>query len=511
MRSSNLPLIRLEPILRQIAAEKSPGQVLFRHKVTEFTASGDCVLVTVENPDGKLLNYRAQYVVAADGGKTIGPKIGVQMEGPTGIADVVSVHFKADLSEYWDDRNFIAHFINPGGGSLLGSGSLVPMGPTWGRFSEEWTLHFGFDVNDKARWDEDSLVPRLRELLKLPELDLEVLHINHWLLERVLANKYQEGRIFIAGDAAHRHPPTTGLGLNTAIGDAHNLAWKLALVLRGKADTSLLDTYEVERRPVGKRNCDWGLTTFMNTAVLGASVGLIPGQHAMNEARFAALFEDSDMGETWRAMVRETISGQKIEFSAHDLELGYSYPVGAIVPDGTQRPAPDPLGQVYYATTRPGHRLPHAWLRVKDDAGGSLKSTHDLVGPDGEFLLITDSKGTDWIAAAAQARDVGGGIRVKVATIGTQPIHGKDIQYIDHNDRWKAICQLEQGGAILVRPDNMVGWRSIGASKYRGRELLDAMAELSGKRAVKGQQDKVDGISAAASTKLVFEKGMVDH
>ncbi|KAH6974323.1 FAD binding domain-containing protein [Ilyonectria sp. MPI-CAGE-AT-0026] len=477
LRSHNLPQIRLEPVLREMAEKRNPGRVLFNHNVTSIEATDDYILVNVLTDEEKELRYRAKYLVGADGGKTVGPHIGVEMQGPTGIVDIVSTHFKADLSPYWDDRNFIAHFSNPGGGSMLGSGSLVPMGPTWGRFSEEWTLHFGFDLNDESRWDEARLMPRIRELLKLPDLQMEVLNINHWVLERVLASKYQQGRIFIAGDAAHRHPPTTGLGLNTAIGDAHNLAWKLALVLKGQAHPRLLDTYEVERRPIGKRNCDWGLMTFMNTAVLNAAIGLIPGQPEMNQARFEALFEESDVGATLRATVQDAIRSQKIEFSAHDLELGYSYSDGALLSDGTPRPTPDPLGQVYTPTTRPGHRLPHAWLRVNDDKNHNLISTHDLVGKGADFLLLTDSKGSAW-GSAAQHVSQRFGVTVNIATVDTQPIHGKDIMYIDHNSTWASLNQLQPGGAILVRPDNMVAWRSSRPSDDGARDLAKAMGAI---------------------------------
>jgi len=272
--SCNLPLLRCEPILKAIAEERNPGKVLFGHNVTDVVDTGNNVLVTVQRPDQTMVQYRAQYVVGADGGKTVGPKIGVVMEGLTHLDDKVSVHFKADLSEYWDSefvtseyisvthriptgRTLIDHFINPEGGTITYSGALVVTGPTWGRHSEEWTIHFGHRMDDPERFNEANLVPRLRELLKLPDLELEVLHISHWIQERVIANTYGKGRLFIAGDAAHRHPPTTGLGLNTGVADAHNLAWKLALVIRGQADASLLDTYEQERRPVGKRNCDW--------------------------------------------------------------------------------------------------------------------------------------------------------------------------------------------------------------------------------------------------------------
>jgi 2,4-dichlorophenol 6-monooxygenase len=188
--------------------------------VVDFVEEADSVLVTVENK-GVQKKYRAQFLVGADGGKFVNPKIGAVLEGPTGIADMVSTHFSADLSEYWDDRYFACHFINGSGGTVLESGAIVPMGPTWGRHSEEWAVHFGFSMDDQHRFEESALLPRIRELLKIPDLEMKVHKISHWTLERVLANKFQEGRVFIAGDSAHRHPPTTGLGLNTAIEDAN--------------------------------------------------------------------------------------------------------------------------------------------------------------------------------------------------------------------------------------------------------------------------------------------------
>lgn len=147
-------------------------------------------------------------MVAAEGGKGIvAPQIGAVLQGPTDIADVVSVHFEADLSEYWDDRTLIANFINPEGETILGSGTVVCMGPTFGRYAENWTIHFGFRVDDPARFsevEEHLMIPRIRELLKIPTLEIKVRSVSHWVLERVLANKYREGRIFLAGDAAHR-------------------------------------------------------------------------------------------------------------------------------------------------------------------------------------------------------------------------------------------------------------------------------------------------------------------
>ena len=285
----------------------------------------------------------------------------------------------------------------------------------------------------------------------------------------MLANKYREGRVFIAGDAAHRRPPTTGLGLNTAIEDSYNLAWKLGLVLGGKAKAGLLDTYEIERRAIGRRNCDWGLFTFENSALINAAIGLIPGKKDANQLRFEALFEESQKGRSLRAQVARIIDSQSIEFSAHDIELGFGYEQGFLVKDGTESPESDPLGQNYSPSTSPGHRLPHAWL----DKGDEVISTHDLAGRHSGFVLITDANGGAWVRVAkdvSQAR----GIKISAFQIDKTPYLG------DYDDQWEQVKGIKPGGAVLVRPDNIVAWRSLYPSERNGVELRDAMNILFG-------------------------------
>ena len=284
-----------------------------------------------------------------------------------------------------------------------------------------------------------------------------------------MADKYRKGRVFIAGDAAHRRPPTTGLGLNTSVEDALNLAWKLAMVVKGQARHQLLDTYEAERRPIGRRNCDWGLFTFQNSSVINAALGLVPGKKEANQLRFKVLFEDSERGNTLRAQVRYMVESQKIEFSAHDLELGFKYDHGCLVPDGTGAPPPDPLGQEYIPCTRPGHRLPHAWLEQGDD----VISSHDLVRGLAEWALITDQYGEGWISAATRASDAIG-LRINIGVIGMPPL------LRDYDDQWEMVKGIGRGGAILVRPDNIIAWRSQSSSWQGGAELEQAIQSLLG-------------------------------
>ena len=345
---------------------------------------------------------------------------------------------------------------------------MVQMGPTWGRHSEEWVLHFAFRPDDPERFNEDAIVPRLRELLRLPGLEPKVHKVSHWILDRIVAERWRIGDIFLAGDAAHRQPPTTGLGLNTGIQDTHNLAWKLALVLTGRAGDKLLDFYEAERIPVSAHGADWALLAFMNHFLIDAGIGLIPGAPVeANTAAFHALFSDTLMGSALRARAAEAIGTQRFEFQAHDVEIGYGYEAGAVIADGTPPPPRSATGTVYTPTTHPGYRLPHAWI----DHDGQHLSTHDLAGRSGGFLLIAGRGGAGWCAAAEEAAEKFG-VPVTVARIGA------GCDYRDPEGTWAKACGISYAGAVLVRPDNHVAWRCQDAGERPGEIMTAVFAQI---------------------------------
>jgi 2,4-dichlorophenol 6-monooxygenase len=467
--SSNYPQLRLEPLLRAQAERRAPGNILYGHEVTDWKQVDGGVAVTILDRDsGESRTVRARYVIAADGGKTVGPRLGVNMVGPTNMVDMVSTHFTADLSQYWDDGALITWFLNPEGKDSWGSGAMVQMGPTWGRHSEEWVLHFAFQPDDPERFNEEAIIPRLRTLLKLPDLELKVHKVSHWILDRVVADHWRYGDIFLAGDAAHRQPPTSGLGLNTGIQDAHNLAWKLAEVLSGRASDALLDTYERERHPVSTHGADWALLAFMNHFVLDAGVGLIPGAPPeANTGAFASLLSDTPMGESLRARATYVLETQQMEFQAHDVEIGFTYPTGAFVPDGSGKAPRDPLGRVYTPTTQPGRRLPHAWL----EQDGRRVSTLDLVGAPGNYVLLTGAAHADWDEAVAIVKDKFG-VAVTVAAVGAED------GYRDAEGAWAEIRGVDEQGAVLVRPDQFVAWRTATAPGDPTTALSEAFATI---------------------------------
>jgi 2,4-dichlorophenol 6-monooxygenase len=468
-RTANYAQLHLEPLLLEHARKRPQSKLNYGHELQSFTQDGKGVTAIVKDlANDSTYQVNARYMIGADGGRTIGPALGIEMDGIPRLFDMVTCHFAVDLSHVIDDDGpMIRWFINPEKGGSWGSGVMVALGPKhFGRNSEEWLLHFAFQPDDPAQFDEQSVVPRLRELLRLPDINPKVIRMNNWKVQGVLARSYRQGRVFIAGDAAHRHPPTTGLGLNSAIQDAHNLAWKLALVINGKADESLLDSYEIERRPVAARNVSWALLTFQNHLVIDAGIGLIPGAPVeVNREAFRILFSDTPEGVTRRQRLDEVIKTQRTEFQAHDVEIGYHYNSKAVVSDGTPAPERAPMGDIYTPTTRPGHRLPHAWLTHQ----GKQVSTLDLVG-HARFSLLVGSKGDAWSSAAAKA-----GVDIDVYAIGSAD------GYADATGSWAKIRGITDDGAILVRPDGHVGWRAAKGSAQADKELAAAITAILGK------------------------------
>ena len=449
-RATNLPLMQLEPLLRCIAEKRAAGQVRFHHELVSFVQDADGVTSRIcDHDSGSEYSVRSRFLIAADGGKTIGRAVGAEMQGPRRLRKMVNTYFSADLSSWIDDDGaLMIYFINPDGHGQWAGGGLVKTGPThWDRHSESWVFMRELLPDDPEDIDEANVVERIRTLLKLPDLEIAVHKIGRWDVEGVVAKSYGFGRVFLAGDAAHRHPPVSALGLNTAFGDAHNLAWKLALVVAGNASETLLQSYETERQPVGARVAEWALNGFRMRSLIDQAIGLAPGQNEANRAAFERLFSNTPGGATARAILAEAMHIQRIGPQAHDMEIGYSYEAGALVPDGTLPPPRDPMAGIYHPSTRPGSRLPHVWL----EGPKGRVSTHDLVRP-GRLSLFGDED--SWSLAVSRASGI---CRIPIDLI---PIGGR-ARYQDVDGRWARIREVGAGGAVLVRPDGHVAWRSI--------------------------------------------------
>ncbi|MFD5329833.1 FAD-dependent monooxygenase, partial [Streptomyces sp. NPDC127092] len=248
----------------------------------------------------------------------------------------------------------------PGNDYWVGSGTWICVKP-W----TEWVLLCMYNPEDgEPDTSEASVIERARATIGDDSIDIRIKAVSKWQINHVIADTYQKGRVFLAGDAAHRHPPANGLGTNTSVQDAFNLAWKLAFVLRGHASPHLLDSYTQERQPVGQQVVDRAMTSVRDMLPISEALGFRPGQSTEEGwDTVHELFSDTDAGRRRRTELDAAVQLQNYQFNAHGVELGQRYRSAAVVDDGT--PFPDPVGdpELYYQpTTHPGARLPHAWL-----------------------------------------------------------------------------------------------------------------------------------------------------
>src|SRR5499425_1194176 len=449
-RQLNLPQIRLEPLLKARAEELSPGRIRFGHELTGLEQDAEGVRATVrDHASGRQYVVRCQYLLGADGGRRVAGLVGVGYEGLGVVTQTATLHVSADFSPWARDPDVLIRWIfSPQAGVLV---VMVPMGPQrWGPQSEEWVIHLNYPAGDPRAQSDAQVEADARTALGIPDAPWKIHKITRWSVEAVLASAFRAGRVFLLGDAAHRHPPTGGLGLTSAIHDAQNLCWKLALVLGGHAAPELLDTYEAERRPVDERNCQRSLENAVNHFEIGAALGISPDNTTeQNMARLRRLWSGRPEDAGHRSSVLRMMRAQSMEFSELNVEYGYSYQSAAVVPDGSAPPAPIDGIRVYQPSTRPGSPLPHAWI---DDEDGNRRPIKDLVAP-GRFLLIAGEEGEPWCDAARQ-----------LAAEANLPLDAVRIGHLDgdlYDPRcaWLRQRQIASGGAVLVRPDRFIAWR----------------------------------------------------
>ena len=468
-RQANLPQIRLEPLLKARAETLAPGRVRFNTELVDIEqdAHGVTALVRDKSAD-RDLTVRARYLLACDGGRTVGRRLGVTLEGARDVMRIVSVYMSADLSRWAHDPEVLIRWMFiPEMGTFC---TLVPMGPhRWGPESEEWVFHINYDTADTRAFEDDRVVGDMKRALGLPDLETQIHVISRWSMEGILADRFRVGRVFLVGDAAHRHPPTGGLGLNSAVQDAHNLCWKVAAVLAGRAGDGLLDTYEPERRPVTARNVRRSLENGMNHVAVGEALGFFRGADA--ETNLAALrraLGDTPEDVPHRRAALATMATQSMEFREHNVEYGYTYDSSAIVSDGTPEPTRLDDVRLYVPDARPGASLPHAEV---EDLDGIRHPLMDLVPPD-RFVLIAGEDGQPWLAAAE-----------RLSAHSGLPLTGLRIGHLDGDYRdprcmWLRRRGITPRGAILVRPDRFVAWRSVDAVSDPAATLADVLGKV---------------------------------
>jgi 2,4-dichlorophenol 6-monooxygenase len=336
----------------------------------------------------------------------------------------------------------------------------------------EWLIVWGYDISQPPPVvDEAAAIQIVRNLLGLPDLDVEITGTSLWGNNEMYATHLHEGRVFCAGDAVHRHPPSNGLGSNTSVQDSYNLAWKLAAVLRGQAGPGLLETYSAERAPVASQITARANKSSREFVQFFEVLGLLEAKDSdeMRE-QIEERKASTPRGAAKRAALVKAMELKNYEFNAHGVEMGQFYQSMAIVSDGSPRPAPARDPELYFEpTTVPGGRLPHAWV---GDRSRRL-STLDLA-PYGQFTLFTGIAGEAWADAAAR---VSAELGVTVGSVIIGPGRPVTDLYYD----WARLREVEEEGALLIRPDKHVGWRSVSMPDDPAGALRAALTTLLGR------------------------------
>lgn len=468
--STNLPQIRLEPILRRRAEVLAPRSIYFNHELLTVEQDENGVTATVKNKDEDTeYTVHAQYLLACDGGRTVGRQLGIEMLGIRRVASQVSIHLSADFSTIALDPDVLIRWIwVPEIGKMI---VMVPMGPErWGPDSEEWVVHLNYSYGDPRMLDADAVEQDLRVALGIGNHPLVIHKISNWAAEGITADRFSEGRIFLSGDAAHKHPPTGGLGLTSGMHDVQNLCWKLAAVLKGEAGPTLLDTYEVERRSSIERNVQRSLENGMQWAITGNLLNVDNETMSPEEKRDHLLRGVSEKPEDAEFVqyVSELHAVHSMEFHEQNIEYGYTYESAAVVSDGSiPKPNPDEI-RSYVMDARPGHPMPHAWVET---AEGKRVSTIDLVQL-GHFLLIAGEDGEEWCEAALEIADQCG-IQIDAVRIG----HMRG-DYFDPRLTWVKHRGFDNRGAVLIRPDRFVAWRSASSPSSAKEELSQVVSQV---------------------------------
>jgi putative polyketide hydroxylase len=402
----------LEPILLR-HARAAGADVRFGHELVDVEDGQDGGLrarVLVRETGGTI-GLRAGHIVGADGAASrTREALGVRLVGHGPLVRNASILFRADLAGAVADRRSAVYFLAAAGedprprGYPMSVGNPPPNGVLLAiNNRDRWLLVVG--VDGEAEGDQPTIDPaRCLELIRaavgLPALEAEVLSVLPWTPAARVAERYAVGAVFLAGDAAHEMTPSGAFGLNVGIQDAHNLGWKLAAAIRGWAGHGLLATYDAERRPI---------------------------------ARFAA--EQSYLQFSGRQSPRP--------FGNWGVILGAQYESSAILPDGTPPPDVADPAVDYVPLARPGSRAPHAWLTGRDE-----RSTLDLLGD--RFTLLSASP--RWLTAGREAASRGD-VPLAALDVGGSAAAADPAEF-------ERQYGIGAAGAVLVRPDGYVAWRT---------------------------------------------------
>jgi 2,4-dichlorophenol 6-monooxygenase len=468
----DLPQNYMEPILLQAAAHRG-SEVRFNTEYLGLEQDEDGVTATVRDrraTGDHAYRIRAKYLIGADGANSkVAEDIGLPIEGKMGLQGSMNIVFEANLSRYVAHRPSVLYWVIQPGSNVGGLGiGVVRMVRPWYR----WLFIWGYeDPNDPPDMTEEFATNVVYKLIG-EEVPVEIQSTSTWTVNSAYATEVSRGRVFCAGDAVHRHSPMNGLGSNVSIQDSYNLAWKLALVLKGWAAPSLLETYDAERAPVAEQTVKRATKSLEPMAKIMGALGLLDAETSDEMwANMAARKDATPEAAEQRAALRQALNDSDYVYNTHGVEMNQRYDSAAIVPDGTEDPGFERDPELYYqASSRPGAHLPHAWLT---DGDGHKVSTIDLCGR-GRFALLTGIGGEVWAEAAREA-EAAFGVEIDAHVIGP----GRE--YDDPYGDFGRLRETAEDGALLVRPDMFVAWRAHAVSGRETEDLTGAMGRILGR------------------------------
>ncbi len=467
---NDLPQTFMEPLLYKTACSRGAQSRMSCEYVSHVQDKDGVTVTCNDRLTKKHFTVRCKYLIGADGGNSlVAEHTGLPFEGKMGVGGSINIHIRADLSKFVAHRPSVLYWVMQPGADVGGIGmGVVRMVRPW----NEWLIIWGYDINQPApEISEEFAKSVCHQLIGDSDVPIEVIGTSTWTVNDMYATHMQKDRVFIMGDAAHRHPPSNGLGSNTSIQDAFNLAWKISLVLKGKASPKLLETYSQERAPIAKQIVTRANKSIGEFGPIFQALGMDGGvDHAKIQRNMDGRCDTGEQAEAQRDALRKAIAFKKYEFDCHGVEMNQRYQSSAVIADSSKAPGDGIDMELHYVpTTHPGARIPHVWVF---DAAGKQHSTLDITG-QGAFTLITGIGGEAWVKAA-QTFAKTKGIKINTRVIGPR----RDFE--DHTGDWARAREISDSGCLLVRPDQHVAFRAMKASGSAEKDLTAAFNTILG-------------------------------